>query len=104
MGTHESTKRAAAWVNEHIASLLPTPPQVLEGAVRLREIKGKPEYSVIRRYQVDRATSAFVPLVNRLPGCATYTILDAGKGVLVTIADLRRGLAPTTRPRRPRRG
>ena len=86
MGTDESTKRAATWVKEHIASLLPTPPHVLDGEVRVREIKGKPEYSVIRRYQVDRATSAFVPLVNHLPGCATYTILDAGKGVLVTIS------------------
>ena len=95
MGTDESTKRAATWVKEHIASLLPTPPHVLDGEVRVREIKGKPEYSVIRRYQVDpknmgeivsRATSGFVPLVNHLPGFATYTILDAGKGVLVTIS------------------
>jgi hypothetical protein len=50
---------------------------------------------VIRHYQVDaknmgeivsRAKSGFVPLVNKLPGFAAYTILDAGKGVLVTIS------------------
>lgn len=95
IGTEESTKRAAAWVKEHIASMLPTPPQVLEGEVRLREIKDKPKYGVIRHYQVDaknmaeiviRAKGGFVPLVNHLSGFATYSILDAGKGVLVTIS------------------
>lgn len=95
VGTEESTKKAAAWVKENIASMLPTPPQVLECEVRLREIKGKPQYGVIRHYQVDaknmgeivsRAKSGFVPLVNKLPGFAAYTILDAGKGVLVTIS------------------
>jgi hypothetical protein len=95
VGTEESTKKAAAWVKEHIASMLPTPPQVLNCEVRLREIKGRPEYGVIRRYQVDpknmgeivsRAKSGFVPLVNKLPGFATYSILDAGKGILVTLS------------------
>jgi hypothetical protein len=95
VGTEESTKRAAAWVKEHIASMLPTPPQVLAGEVQLREVKDKPKYAVIRHYQVDaknmgeivsRAKSGFVPLVNKLPGFATYTILDAGNGVLVTLS------------------
>jgi hypothetical protein len=29
-GTEESTKKAAAWVKENIASMLPNPPRVLE--------------------------------------------------------------------------
>lgn len=94
-GTEESTKRAAAWVKENIASMLPNPPRVLEGQVRLREIKEPPKYGVIRRYQVDpkdidqiitRARSGFLPLVTHLPGFATYSILDAGKGTLVTLS------------------
>jgi hypothetical protein len=94
-GTEESTKRAAAWVKENIASMLPNPPRVLEGEVRLREIKELPKYGVIRRYQVDvknidqiisRAKGGFLPLVTHLPGFATYSILDAGKGTLVTLS------------------
>jgi len=94
-GTEESTRKAAAWVKENIASLLPNPPRVLEGEVRLREIKEMPKYGVIRRYQTDpknvdqivtRAKSGFLPLVTHLPGFATYSILDAGGGTLVTLS------------------
>jgi hypothetical protein len=94
-GTEESTKKAAAWVKENIASMLPNAPRVVEGEVRLREIKEPPKYGVIRRYQVDpknidqvvtRAKSGFLPLVSHLPGFASYSILDAGKGTLVTLS------------------
>ena len=94
-GTEESTKKAAGWVKENIASMLPNPPRVVEGEVRLREIKEPPKYGVIRRYQVDlknidqivtRAKSGFLPLVTHLAGFATYSILDAGKGTLVTLS------------------
>jgi len=92
-GTDESTKKAAAWIKENIASLIPSPPQVVEGAVRLRELKDSPKYGVIRRYQVDeknidqivtRAKNGFLPLVTKLPGFASYSILGAGKGTLLT--------------------
>jgi DhnA family fructose-bisphosphate aldolase class Ia len=94
-GTEESTKKAAAWVKENIASMLPNPPRVTEGEVRVREIKEQPKHGVIRRYQVDpknidqivtRAKSGFLPLVTHLPGFATYSMLDAGKGTLVTLS------------------
>jgi hypothetical protein len=95
VGAEESTRRAAAWVKEHIASMLPAPPRVLEGAVRLREIKEQARHAVIRRYRidprdvqaiVDRARNGFLPLVTRLPGFATYSILDAGHGTVVTLS------------------
>ncbi len=94
-GTEESTKKAAAWVKENIAKMLPNPPRVVEGEVRLREIKEAPKYGVIRRYTVDpknideivtRAKSGFLPLVTHLPGFASYSILDAGKGTIVTLS------------------
>ena len=94
-GTDESTKKAAAWIKENIASLVPSPPQVIEGEVRLREIKERAKYGVLRRYHVDpknvdkivgSAKSGFLPLVTHLPGFASYAILDAGKGTLVTIS------------------
>ena len=94
-GTQESTKKAAAWVKENIASLLPTPPHVVEGAIKLREIKEAAKYGVVRRYQVDpknidkivaNVKSGFLPIVTRLPGYASYAMLDAGKGTLVTIS------------------
>jgi hypothetical protein len=46
----ESTKKAAAWIKENIASMVPSPPSVIQGEVRLREIKDVPKYGVIRRY------------------------------------------------------
>jgi hypothetical protein len=94
-GADESIKKAAAWIKENIASLVPSPPHVIEGEVRLRELKDKPKYGVLRRYQVDprnidkivaSAKSGFLPLVTHLPGFASYSILDAGKGTLVTIS------------------
>jgi hypothetical protein len=94
-GAEESTRKAAAWVKENIASMLPNPPRVVDGDVRLREIKEPPKYGVIRRYQVDpknidqivtRAKNGFLPLVTHVPGFATYSVLDAGKGTLVTLS------------------
>jgi len=94
-GADESIKKAATWIKENIASLVPSPPHVVEGDIRLREIKEKAKYGVLRRYQVDpknidkivaSAKSGFLPLVTHLPGFASYSILDAGKGTLVTIS------------------
>ncbi len=94
-GTEESNKKAAAWIKENIASLVPSPPHVVEGEVRLREINEKAKYGVIRRYQVDpknidkivtSAKAGFLPIVTKLPGFASYSMLDAGKGTLVTIS------------------
>lgn len=94
-GTDDSTKKAAEWVKANIASMLPNPPNVVAGDVKLREIKEAPKYGVIRRYQVDAkdidkivtsAKSGFLPLVTRLPGFASYSMLDAGKGTLVTVS------------------
>src|SRR5262249_17801506 len=84
----------AAWIKENIASLVPSPPHVIEGVVRLREIKESPKYGVIRQYQVDeknvdqivtRAKNGFLPLVTNLPRFASYWILSAGKGTLRTV-------------------
>jgi hypothetical protein len=94
-GTDESTKKAAAWIKANIASLVPSPPRVVEGEVRLREIREKAKYGVLRSYEVDpknvekivaSAKSGFLPIVTKVPGFASYAILDAGKGHLVTIS------------------
>jgi hypothetical protein len=75
--------------------MVPSPPHVIEGEVRLREINAPVKYGVIRRYQVDpknvdqivsRAKGGFLPQVTHLPGFASYSILDAGNGTLVAIS------------------
>jgi hypothetical protein len=94
-GTAESTRKAATWVKENLAALLPSPPRVVEGEVRLREFKEPPKYGTIRQYQVDpksvdqivsRARSGFLPIVTKLAGFAGYSILDTGRGTLVTLS------------------
>ena len=112
-GTDESTKKAAAWIKENIASLVPSPPQVIEGEVRLREVKERAKYGVVRRYHVDpknidkivgSAKSGFLPLVTHLPGFASYAILDAGTGTLVTISGFTTSSGSASRARNtPRR-
>src|SRR5262245_15682200 len=89
----QSTRKTAAWIKEHIVSI--APPRVLEGTILLREIKESPRYGVIRRYRIDvkhleqlieRAKNGFLPLVTHLPGFASYSVLDAGRGTLVTLS------------------
>lgn len=92
-GAEASTLKAAGWVRENIAALMPTPPTVVAGEVRLREVQGEPKHGVIRRYQieprnvdqiVERAREGFLPILRRVPGFASYSILDAGGGTLLT--------------------
>src|SRR5262245_4481139 len=48
----ESARKTAACVKEHIASMVLGPPRVLEGPIRLREVRESPRYGVIRRYRI----------------------------------------------------
>ena len=41
-GAEESTKKAATWIKENIASMVPSPPRVLEGEIRLRRSRTCP--------------------------------------------------------------
>lgn len=90
-----SVKLGAGWIGEQLASLLTTPPAVTSGQVRVRAFKAAPAYTVIRTYRanpgdvediVRRAESGFVPLISTAPGFATYTILDAGDGTVVSLS------------------
>jgi hypothetical protein len=96
-GADESSRRAAAWVRENASDLGVNPPSITEGELRLRRVapEVEPKYGVIRRYQVDpgnldeiirRASEGFVQLITQAPGFATYNIVDAGNGTVVTIS------------------
>jgi len=95
----DSAKTVAGWVKENLAELMPNAPEVTAGEVLLREVNRQEElhYGVMRRYQTDaniqeiarRAQAGFVPIVSKLPGFATYTMLDVGGGALVTLSGFR---------------
>jgi heme-degrading monooxygenase HmoA len=99
-GADESVATAARWVKENLAELVPTPPQVISGTVRVRQVKSgeQPTYGVMRRYhgvvgsvtdmasQVERG---FLPIVSTVPGFASYSLIDAGDGTVVTLSAFR---------------
>jgi quinol monooxygenase YgiN len=95
----ESAKTAAGWVRENLAELMPNPPEVTAGEVLLREVNSQEElhYGVMRRYKTDadvreivrRAQSGFVPIVSKLSGFASYVIMDAGGGTVVSLSGFR---------------
>jgi len=96
----ESTRMVAGWVQQNTAQLVSGPPEVTAGEALVREVNRQEElrYGVMRRYRIDatnmeeiarRVQAGFVPRVRQLPGFATYTLLDAGGGTLVTLSGFR---------------
>jgi hypothetical protein len=92
-----SVLQAAGWVKENLAALIPNPPTVFGGEVRVRQLKEgvQARYGVMRRYQADpgavdeivrRAEAGFVPLISQMPGFVGYSILDEGQGRLTTLS------------------
>jgi hypothetical protein len=94
-GADESTMRAAAWVKDNLASMLPTPPTIMAGEIRVRVNTREPWFGVLRKYRVEprhvstlteRVREEFLPMVSALPDFATYALLDAGGGTMVTLS------------------
>jgi hypothetical protein len=98
-GAEESTRRAASWVAENLAELLPNPPQVTAGAVVATggsadpaDETGTAGYAAVRRYEgvvepVEagrRVAEGFVPIIEEIPGFVRYYWIDAGGGVMVS--------------------
>ena len=99
-GADESVSTAARWVKENLAELVPNPPQVVSGTVRVRQVKSgeQPMYGVMRRYRgvlgsvIDMAGQVereFLPILSAVPGFASYTMIDAGDGTVVTLTAFR---------------
>jgi Antibiotic biosynthesis monooxygenase len=99
-GADASVTAAAGWVRENLAELVPTAPEVTGGAVLVRHVKTgeQPAHGVMRRYEgavgsladlAGRTERGFVPLLKDVPGFASYTMIDAGGGTLVTLSAFR---------------
>jgi hypothetical protein len=79
-------QKAAAWVKENMLDVAQTRWRATSGCARSsREVRCDP--SLPDRRGVEQiVTAQTLPLVTHLPGFATYSILDAGKGTLVTLS------------------
>lgn len=94
-----SSAAALDWVRQTLAPLLPDPPQVWRGEVRVRQLGAEPlNAGVIRRYNLDaanvdevvrRAETGFVPIISKTPGFANYAIIDTGGGQVITLSGFR---------------
>jgi len=99
----ESRHMAAAWFKENLSSLLPNPPQVIGGEVRVRHVMGgaPPTFGVMRRYprvtdiaEVARRIEAGglvggLPTTSNLTGFATNVLVDPGDGSAVSLSAFR---------------
>lgn len=96
-GADESVRMAASWIKNNLAALLPNPPQVTSGTLTIRNVKenGQFGYGVMRRYTFDpgdveevtrRVREGLVPLITASPGFASYSVLDAGDGKIVSLS------------------
>jgi hypothetical protein len=96
-GAEESVRMAASWIKDHLATLLPTPPQVTSGRFSIRNVRETGHFGtcVLRRYTFEprhveeitqRVNAGLVPLLSTAPGFAGYGVLDAGNGVVVSLS------------------
>lgn len=96
-GAEESVGMAASWVKENLATLLPEAPQVTSGPYPIRQVNADAHfgYGVMRRYTVapgdvaeitQRVTAGLVPILSGAPGFASYAVIDAGNGVVVSLS------------------
>jgi len=99
-GAEDSSRTAAGWAKENLAELVPTPPEITGGTVRVRHVKAgeQPKYGVMRRYKgvigsvpemAGRVEREFVPIVGGVPGFASYSLIDAGGGAVITLSAFR---------------
>jgi hypothetical protein len=99
-GADESVATAAAWVKENLAALVPAPPRVTSGTVLVRKVSSseQPKYGVMRRYRgvvgsvtdmANQVERGFVPIVSAVSGFASYSLIDAGDGTVVTLSAFR---------------
>jgi quinol monooxygenase YgiN len=95
----ESVRMAAGWVRENLGALLPNPPTVVGGEVRVRHVAAgvEPAYGVMRHYpkvtdlaEAERRVEAgLVPILRKLPGFASYLVVDPGDGSVVSLSSFR---------------
>jgi hypothetical protein len=95
-GADESVRLAATWVRENLATLVPDPPRVTSGELRIRHIREGAHFgsAVMRRYRFEpqdvdelmkRVSTGLVPKLTDSPGFAAYVVMDAGDGVVVSL-------------------
>jgi hypothetical protein len=95
-GADESNQKAAAFVQNRLASALPDPPRITKGRVLLleRNPDSPPRFGVMRRIKVDdsdfeelhlKARAELIPLLKNVRGFASHAVVDPGSGSILAL-------------------
>ncbi len=95
-GAEESTRLAADWVRDNVASLVEGPPKISEGEVRIQERRAEDaKYGVLRRVKLkpgrlnealEMMRTKLVPMLSGLPGFSRVAIFESGPDELLSLA------------------
>ncbi len=95
-GAEESTRLAADWVRDNVASFVEGPPKISEGEVRIQERRAEDAtYGVLRRVKLqpgkvnealEMMRTKLVPMLSSLPGFSRVAVFESGPDELLSLA------------------
>jgi len=95
-GAEESTRLAADWVRDNVASSVEGPPKIAEGDVRIQARRAEDAtYGTLRRVKLqpgklnealEMMRTKMVPMLSSLPGFSRVAVFESGPDELLSLA------------------